>query len=235
MGNWGELISRLPLACSAEMVMAVAPPAPTTDPNVRSTVPHCNCTVWSVPNRTLLVIDTVAVAASPPSVSSVTLLLDESRSVKLHAGVAVVSVTDAAVPSPCPFSARTSNVYWVPGLRPVTVWLIVDVALPAIAAKVPPALEAFDVAHLVTRDGVAVVPRRIPGEHHPVGVHPRRRPRNGVRGRSEVPRRLRGFDGSVVRDHLVREPGGVVAGFVLDRVRARLGVGQSDRFSGSRR
>ena len=65
--------------------MVVAPPAPTINPAVISKIPHFSVTVWAVLNRTLLVIDTVAVAGSPPSVSSVTGSPFEPVSVKLHA------------------------------------------------------------------------------------------------------------------------------------------------------
>ena len=113
-------MTRLPLAPSAGMVMSVAAPAPRISPTVISNPPHSILTVWSAPNRTLLVIDTVAVAESPPSVSSVTSLLDESRSVKLQVGVGVVRVTLAAGPGLIPFTARTSKVYSVSASSPVT-------------------------------------------------------------------------------------------------------------------
>ena len=113
----------MPLDWPAVMVMVVAPPSPTINPAVISRVPHISVTVCSVLNLTLLVIDTVAVAASPPSVSSVTLVLDESRSVKLQFGVRVVRGMEAvSPPPPMPFTARTSKVYWVPGSRPSTTY-----------------------------------------------------------------------------------------------------------------
>ena len=116
----GALISRLPLDPPMGMVMVVTSFAPRITPELRSR-PRSSVTVWSAPKRTLLVIDTVAVAASPPSVSSVTSLLDASRSVKRQSGAGVVSGMEAfSPPPPMPFTARTSKVYSVPESRPST-------------------------------------------------------------------------------------------------------------------
>ena len=78
---------RVPLACCARIVRLVAPPAPAMTPTPRSPLNHWSVTVWSVWNRTVFVIRTVTVADAPPSMSSVTLLPFESRSVKRHSGV----------------------------------------------------------------------------------------------------------------------------------------------------
>ena len=53
-------------------------------PLVISWPPHSRVIVWSVSNRTLLVIETLAVAEAPPSVSSVTALPLEPVRVSLH-------------------------------------------------------------------------------------------------------------------------------------------------------
>ena len=90
--------------------MAVAPPSPTIDPTVISKLPHFSVTVWLVPKVTLLVIFTVAVAGSPPSVSSVTGSPLESVSVNSQVGASVVTITLASFPLPPTFSARTSKV-----------------------------------------------------------------------------------------------------------------------------
>ena len=74
-----------------------------------------------MPKVTLLVIFTVAVAGSPPSVSSVTGSPFESVSVNAHTGASTVFVTLASAPLPIPFTARTSKVYSVPAVSPVTV------------------------------------------------------------------------------------------------------------------
>ena len=127
---------RVPLACCAEIVRVVAPPAPAMTPAPRSALNHWSVTVWAVWNRTSLVIVTVAVADAPPSTSCVTALPFESVSVKLHAGASTVFVTLASAPLPIPFTARTSKVYSVPDVRPVTVWLVVLAPLPVMLSQV---------------------------------------------------------------------------------------------------
>ena len=85
-----------------------------------SNPPHSIFTVWSVLNVKPLAIDTVAVAASPPSVSCVTAAPLESVSVSSHSSALVVRLSLAFAPGPIPFTARTSKVYCVPGSSPVT-------------------------------------------------------------------------------------------------------------------
>ena len=87
-------------------------------------------------NRTLLVIVTLAVADAPPSTSCVTALPPESVSVNSQVGASTVFVTLAAAPLPSPFTARTSKVYSVPDVRPVTVWLVVLAPLPVMLSQV---------------------------------------------------------------------------------------------------
>ena len=95
-------ISRLPVLPFAGMVSVVAPPAPWTWEAPRSALHHWMVTVWSVLNLTLLVIDTVAVAASPPSTSSVTSLPPESRRVNSNCATSsstTVIANSAVVPA----------------------------------------------------------------------------------------------------------------------------------------
>ena len=94
----GALISRLPLDWPAGMVMVSVPPAPWIRPFPKRRPPRSNCTVWSVENRTPLMIDTVDVAESPPSVSSVTAFPFASVRVKRQSGVGVRWVTVSSAP-----------------------------------------------------------------------------------------------------------------------------------------
>ena len=116
--------------------MVSVPPVPWISPVLIWEPPHSSVTVWSVPKVTPLVIDTVAVAESPPSVSSVTASPFESVSVNSHTGASTVSVTLASTPLPILFTALTSKVYSVPVVSPVTVWLVVLAPLPVMSSQV---------------------------------------------------------------------------------------------------
>ena len=83
-GRCGALTASVPFDCPAVMVMVALPPAPWMSPLVISWPPHSRVIVWSVSNRTLLVIETLAVAEAPPSVSSVTALPLEPVRVSPH-------------------------------------------------------------------------------------------------------------------------------------------------------
>ena len=136
----GALMTKVPLDWPGGIVMALAPPAPWIGLAVSSARPsHSSVTVCAVPNVTPLVIRTVAVADAPPSVSCVT-AFPLSVSVSNHVGVAVVCVTVAGAPLPMPFTARTSKVYCVPAVSPVTVWVVVSASLFRMSAQVPPAV-----------------------------------------------------------------------------------------------
>ena len=67
-----------------------------------------------------------------------------------------------------PFTARTSNGYSVPPVRPVTWWPVVVGPLPVMSAHIRGRGDgrARLVAHLELRDGAAVGPRRGPPEVH---------------------------------------------------------------------
>ena len=97
-GRCGALTASVPFDCPAVMVMVALPLAPWMSPLVISWPPHSRVIVWSVSNRTLLVIETLAVAEAPPSVSSVTALPLEPVRVSLHS--ATSSSTTVMTSSP---------------------------------------------------------------------------------------------------------------------------------------